>query len=337
MPSDSYDDPSSVCIILGHISNRKLSINDENEENQLFELTNRFKNNLISEVLKRKKFFIQFILKKRFLYGKKIQNFFSNFSLQVRVKKKLLIEKIIFERKKNAILIQKFYKMHLCRKHFKQLLQNEALFFYNFPFNSDNNKNWIPNESKKNNSVELQLTKPKGKVKLQYSKYLDQFYLSIKKAKVFRKKIKVNFIINGYKIIDSRYDVGNHSSGNFYNIIYSSMIYKKLKQRSPKVEFKNKKNHFSGWENFFSLTNASKHKCRKLSFETNSSISDQTDISRELNGNLNFQNNYISKIIGINGGKKKSILKKGDLHKNQTKSKVSTKKVSFNEMVYFCY
>ena len=140
--------------------------------------------------------------------------------------------------------------------------------------------------------------------------------------KLFRKKMKVNFIINGNKVIDSRYEVGNDSKGNFYNIIYSTMIFKKLKQRSPKVDFKNKTFKMKKWEDFFVLNNSSHHQCKKLSFD-NSSISDHTDISKEMNGNINFS--QIASII-------KPILKS----KNSF-MKESRKKVSFSQTVQFCY
>lgn len=101
------------------------------------------------------------------------------------------------------------------------------------------------------------------------------------------------------------------------------MIFKKLKQRSPRVEFKNKKLKMKKWEDIFVLNNSSHHHCRKLSFDTSSIISDQTDISKEMNGNNNFI--QISSII-------KPILKcKNSFMKD------NRKKVSFCKTVQFCY
>ena len=77
------------------------------------------------------------------------------------------------------------------------------------------------------------------------------------------------------------------------------------------------------WEDFFVLNNSSHHQCRKLSFDNSSSISDHTDISKEMNGNINFS--QIASII-------KPILKS----KNSF-MKDSRKKVSFSQTVQFCY
>ena len=312
MPLESHDAPTSLCIIPKQKSFCEF-LSEEKKRPSLSQLAIALKSNILTAIDEKKKVMLYFILQKRLFYIKTIQHYYRCYSQLLKIKKNILLNKLIQSRQKSAVLLQSYFRMRQCRKHFNKLLSNDALFLYSYPLTEG--------KEEKINSIVLSLHKPNVNANFHYSKYLNQFYLSINKVKLFRKKMKVNFIINGHKVIDSRYEVGNDSKGNFYNIIYSTMIFKKLKQRSPKVDFKRFK--MKKWEDFFVLNNSSHHQSRKLSFDTSSIISDQTDISKEMNGNINYT--QISSII-------KPILKcKNSFMKD------NRKKVSFCKTVQFCY
>ena len=313
MPLESHDAPTSICIIPKQKSFYEFSSEEKERPSSFSNIALELKLNILTAIDEKKKVMLYFILQKRLFYIKTIQHYYRRYSQLLKIKKNILLNKLIQSRQKSAVLLQSYFRMRQCRKHFNKLLSNDALFLYSYPLTEG--------KEEKINSIVLSLHKPNVNANFHYSKYLNQFYLSINKVKLFRKKMKVNFIINGHKVIDSRYEVGNDSKGNFYNIIYSTMIFKKLKQRSPKVDFKRFK--MKKWEDFFVLNNSSHHQSRKLSFDTSSIISDQTDISKEMNGNINYT--QISSII-------KPILKcKNSFMKD------NRKKVSFCKTVQFCY
>ena len=313
MPLESHDAPTSICIIPKQKSFYEFSSEEKERPSSFSNIALELKLNILTAIDEKKKVMLYFILQKRLFYIKTIQHYYRRYSQLLKIKKNILLNKLIQSRQKSAVLLQSYFLMRQCRKHFNKLLSNDALFLYSYPLTEG--------KEEKINSIVLSLHKPNVNANFHYSKYLNQFYLSINKVKLFRKKMKVNFIINGHKVIDSRYEVGNDSKGNFYNIIYSTMIFKKLKQRSPKVDFKRFK--MKKWEDFFVLNNSSHHQSRKLSFDTSSIISDQTDISKEMNGNINYT--QISSII-------KPILKcKNSFMKD------NRKKVSFCKTVQFCY
>ena len=315
MPLESHDAPTSICIIPKQKSFFEFSSEEKERPSSFSNIALELKLNILTAIDEKKKVMLYFILQKRLFYIKTIQHYYRRYSLLLKIKKNILLYKLIQFREKNAVQLQSYFRMRQCKKHFNKLLSNDALFLYSYPLTEG--------KEEKINSIVLSLHKPNINANFHYSKYLNQFYLSINKVKLFRKKMKVNFIINGHKVIDSRYEVGNDSKGNFYNIIYSTMIFKKLKQRSPKVDFKNKKFKMKKWEDFFVLNNSSHHQSRKLSFDTSSIISDQTDISKEMNSNINYI--QITSII-------KPILKcKNSFMKDKRK------KVSFCKTVQFCY
>ena len=174
-----------------------------------------------------------------------------------------------------------------------------------------------------NNNIELsiQLYKPNIILKFNYSKYLKCYYVPLKKIKLFKKKLIVNFIVNGERIIDPRFSIINDSKGNFFNVINSLMIFKKLKQRSPiiKSNFKEPKI----WEELFVLK---QH--RKLSFDT-SSLSSKTDISKEMEKNQSEYISFYNRAKNINKNKKTvlhSILK-------HRKKKIKMKKIKLRKFL----
>ena len=138
-----------------------------------------------------------------------------------------MIKNLLEKRNKYIKLIQSHFKTFLTHKHFKKLLENEALFFYKFPIDLIDKLYMIPNQNNdlkkkaRENKLNLsmQIKSPKLILDFQYSKYLDSYYLPIKKIKLFKKHIYITFKVNGENILDPRYSIINDSNGNFYNII----------------------------------------------------------------------------------------------------------------------
>ncbi len=290
--------------------------------------------NLEKNLRIRKVLLLTKLLKQRQISAIKIQSHIRKFLIYKQIKKYFVIKELIEKRKKNIILIQNHFRTFLIHKHFKNLLKNEALFFYKFPIDLIDKLCLISNSEKlkemyiKNKlNLSMQLKSEKIDLQFEYSKYLDCYYIPIKKIKLFKKHILINFQVNGEKILDPRYSIINDTNGNFYNIITSNMIYRKNKEKNfVKNQFFNDDKQ---WEKLFIL----KTRKRSFSFDA-SSISSKTDISKELNKNLENQNNIN---YNNNSNKKEnkqihSILKNNRLIKNK---KVCLKKVSFSNKIEF--
>ncbi len=282
-------------------------------------------------------FLIKKILSERKKYIIKIQSQIRRFLKYKKYKKFLIIKNLLEKRNKFIKLIQSHFKTFLIHKHFKKLLENEALFFYKFPIDLIDKLYIIPNQNndlkKKAKehklNLSMQIKSPKLILDFQYSKYLDSYYLPIKKIKLFKKHIYITFKVNGENILDPRYSIINDSNGNFYNIITPKMIYRKIKERPIQQKYEEKKQ----WEELFIL----KKDKRNLSYDA-SSISSKTDISKELNKNLgdiynnNNNNTNINDIKNINMPIR-PILKNKSL-KNCCSNK--KKKVTFQNKIDFC-
>ena len=282
-------------------------------------------------------FLIKKILSERKKYIIKIQSQIRRFLKYKKYKKFLIIKNLLEKRNKFIKLIQSHFKTFLIHKHFKKLLENEALFFYKFPIDLIDKLYIIPNQNndlkKKAKehklNLSMQIKSPKLILDFQYSKYLDSYYLPIKKIKLFKKHIYITFKVNGENILDPRYSIINDSNGNFYNIITPKMIYRKIKERPIQQKYEEKKQ----WEELFIL----KKDKRNLSYDA-SSISSKTDISKELNKNLgdiynhNNNNTNINDINNINMPIR-PILKNKSL-KNCCSNK--KKKVTFQSKIDFC-
>ena len=274
----------------------------------------------------------RFILLKKLIEQRKkssikIQSVIRKYLLHKKFKKFLFLKELIEKRLKSIILIQRQFKTFLSYKHFKKLLENEALFFYKFPIDLIDKLCLVTNSEKLkemyyNNKLNLSMEIKSHKINLnfKYSKYLDSYYIPIKKIKLFKKQILINFKINNEKILDPRYSILNDSNGNFYNIITPKMIYRKNKDKS----FIQKNNDDKTWEKLFIL----KNRKRSFSFDA-SSISSKTDISKELNKNYQ-QNNY-------SNFKEKNQIHSILKHNNSVNKKfqIPKKKVSFKSKIEF--
>ena len=298
--------------------NEHISLFESNEENKTIEI-------------------IKMIIFKRQISSIIIQRNFRKFLINKYLKKYLMIYEILSKREKSVLLLQNNIRNYFIRKHFKLLLKNDAIFLYDFPKDLFNSICILSTSKEKfyekinNNNIELsiQLYKPNLIIKFNYSKYLKCYYVPLKKIKLFKKKLIVNFIVNGERIIDPRFSIINDSKGNFFNIISSLMIFKKLKQRSPiiKSNFKEPKI----WEELFVLK---QH--RKLSFDTTSSLSSKTDISKEMERNQGDYTSIYNRANNNNNIKKKKVLQsilKTKRRNNNIKNRI--KKVSFRKEVEF--
>ena len=307
---------SKSFLLIKNIMNDLVFI-ESNEENKKFEIIKR-------------------IIQKRKISSIIIQRNFRKFLVKKHLKTFLLIRNLLFKREKAALLIQNSLKNYNIKKHFKSLLKNDAIFLYDFPKDllnsicilSISKDEFNKKINDKNLELSIQIYKPNLFLKFSYDKYLKCFYVPFKKIKLFKKRLTVNFIVNGEKIIDPRYSIINDSKGNFFNIINSFMIFKRLKQRSPiiKSNFKEPKI----WEELFILKNH-----RKLSFDT-SSLSSKTDISKEMEKNQNEYRPIYNR--GNNNNKKKIVLQsilKSKKNNNNKINKSKIKKVSFRNEVEF--
>ena len=150
----------------------------------------------------------------------------------VLFKKCILIYSILSFRLTKIAQLQNKFRSFLCYSHFKNLLSNKYIFFYNHPY-------------KKGNTLSLILPSYKTKLQFKYSKYLKEYYVSINNVKCIRKKILCIFSVNNIKIIESKYEVIMNSHGEFLNVLYSSMIHKTMKKRNGHKIIKVKKRNFS--------------------------------------------------------------------------------------------
>ena len=253
-----------------------------------------------------------------------IQRNLKKYLIKKQIKVYCIIKEIIIKREKSILMIEKHIKSFLIRKHFKSLLKNDALFLYDFSQELINQicilstfkDNFYNKLKEKKNELSIQFYKPNLRLKFECSKYLKCCYVPIKKNKVFKKKFNVNFIINGEKIIDPRYLIINDSKGNFFNVINSFMIFKRLKQRTLFIKSNYKEPKL--WEELFILKNYNDINYDEVS------INSKTDISKEIEKNQNDNNCCVKKIRIV------SILKK---KKNKREKINICKKVSFKENV----
>ena len=253
-----------------------------------------------------------------------IQRNIKKYLIRKKIRMYYIIKEIILKREKSILMIEKHIKSFLIRKHFKSLLKNDALFLYDFPQELINQicilstlkEDFYNKLKEKKIELSIQLYKPNLRLKFEYSKYLKCYYVPIKKNKVFKKKFNVNFIINGEKIIDPRYLIINDSKGNFFNVINSFMLFKKLKQRTLFIKSNYKESKM--WEELFVLKNYNNINYDELS------INSKTDISKELEKNQNHTNCCVNKIHII------PILKNKKTKHEKLKI---CKKVSFKENI----
>lgn len=294
--------------------------------------------------------------------GSLINKHMRGYMVRVNFRRRLIIERIIEERTRRIVLMQKNVRKFIVKKHIEEIRNFEYVFFYNYEEGSskerqslrdidenlnegrENHNSYYPNITqnvhnfKENKEIKIKIYRGKdgGEYKLKYSKVLSLYYLPLKKQGVMRRRIKVNFIVDGNMIIDPKYEVDNDRNGHFYNIVESWMFKKrkseKLVKKVSNQEKRSEKNKF--WENIFEI----KHK----SFRSTNSVSDRSEqsdatIERLLGGIVNVRSNSCFKPKY----ELKSILKKkqwSDVFQDELISENKPeKRVSFSENVQFSY
>ena len=135
--------------------------------------------------------------------------------------------------------------------------------------------------------------------------------MPLTKIRVLRREYKLNFIINGKQIIDSRYQVDTDNKGNFYNIITKSMIFR-FKKIDKEIEIQNNFNNYNSqnkyWESIFEIKKIKKANSYDSLSISNSNISNETNVAPVYESEISNKNNIIS--ILKNPLKKVEIIKK---------------------------
>lgn len=302
---------------------------------------------LIREIIRQRKISCDIITKN-----------FRVFSNKIKAKKQALIENINKIAIQKSIKIQSYYKMYKVKKEIYKIRKSlEITFFYYY--NSfkqsnnalddrnnlisllhvnqnnklrNNNKLYITNKhiNKITPHIKLRVHREKSKdieIDFNYSHTLDCYYILFKKSGPMKRKYKVNFIVDGNTIIDPRFEVDNDSSGNFYNIIESSMLKRKKTVASPTKSKRH--NVMSGfWKNIFEIKSCEKNQNRTCS--SVSDLSDQAACIEKLLNKINHGFEFKDERSAITP---KSILKINKFSSQNCKKVI--KRVSFNNRVEY--
>lgn len=282
--------------------------------NYISSIENKAKEEYESKLLSKKEKLIEKILQNRKKAIQTIIFYLMNFTSKNQFQKKIIISKILENRKNASIMIQSFVRRFLVQKEFNKIgiSKSNYIFFY-FPpkIYFKKSPNGVP-------KIAIQL-KNKKIIDFQYSSLLHIYYIPLKKTG--KREYRLNFIIDNNNVIDSSFPVELcPSNGNFYNIISSSIMYKRRPSRKA-VKDLNKK-----WEKIFQIKNY--YQKRKISIDNQSStLSQNTDISAEINSIINNNSNNIVRNETYIMKPHKSILKKSsDINNFNTPSK---KRVTF--------
>ncbi len=307
-----------------------------NLENPLFFDNNDIIENLSNEInekdrLKYKNELLNNILNQRKKSAIKISNFIKSKIDLIKIKKQFLIQKIIDNKIKLIIKIQKHIRGFLIKKSINKILNCEYVLFYRLSkelIDKLNHKNI--NKSNKNinkqNIVQCKIfSRPfeNKKYSFIYCKFLNCYYLPLINIRILKRKYKINFIINNQTIIDSRYQVDIDNKGNFYNIIMKNMIFRFKKGEKEIIEYQEKKY----WESIFEI----KTKIKRTNSYDSLSISN-SNISNE-----NYTPIYESEMS--NKCNLKPILKNSlkKIESFEDKKENKKRKVSFNTKIIYSY
>ena len=266
----------------------------------------------------KKKFLINLILQKRFFLISKIQ---SNIKGYLTKKS-----------------ITKIFNCYIIKKSITKLFNCEYVFFYRLSpdLTTTISKSKISKGKNKNNNnkndVRCKIKAFKNQeFKFIYCRALNCFYLPLTKIRVLRREYKLNFIINGKQIIDSRYQVDTDNKGNFYNIITKSMIFR-FKKIDKEIEIQNNFNNYNSqnkyWESIFEIKKIKKANSYDSLSISNSNISNETNVAPVYESEISNKNNIISIL--------KNPLKKVESIGDNKKEK-KNRNVSFSNKVMYCY
>ena len=256
------------------------------------------------------------IINQRKINAVKISSFLKSKLIIIKKKRERVINYIIQKRRMCIITIQKNLRRYFVWKHFRKILySSKFVFFYSIDGNLKR-KFFNGNGLKTLNMKILNIKTKEVYYTLEYSKYLDLYYLPIPIKGPIKKRLFVNFLFNQQCIIDPRYEVGCNEKGEYCNIIYHSSLYRtnsfsrfKTVEMTPRYKY---------WEKIFEMKNKTKRK-KCGSSNSVSGIS----IDQYLGANAPTQIAEAEKI--------KPILKSKGQHK------IKEKKVEFSNNIMFGY
>ena len=243
------------------------SFSEPNEEKQInfFDFK---ENDIIKELNDEEKLKLQgelilTILTQRKKKAIQISSFLKRKYNRIYFKKKFLINLILQKRFFLISKIQSNIKGYLTKKSITKIFNCEYIFFYRLSpdLSTTISKSKISKENNKNNKNKNDVRcKIKAfnnrEFKFIYCRPLNCFYLPLSKIRVLRREYKINFIVNGKQIIDSRYQVDTDNKGNFYNIITKPMIFR-YKKTDKEIEIQNNFNNYNSnnkyWESIFEI------------------------------------------------------------------------------------
>lgn len=292
----------------------------------------------------RESYIISQIIHQRKLNAIKISSFLKCQLSLIKKKKKDMINFILQKRREACLYIQTYYRMFIVNKQFHKILcSHKFVFFYSL---EKRMKTKYESGNEKLNSLKIKIFNIKERSKskdviyqLEYSKYLDQYFLPIPVKGPLKQKLLVNFLLNDQCIIDPRYDVGCNEKGEYCNIVYHSSLYRtcyfskfKTVETLPKYKF---------WENIFEIKHYSGKKKRYNGDSSNSvsgiSIDQYLGISNveqeEKKEEIEVKPILKNKII-CEPNKNETITHRSEKRRKSTNT---NKKVEFNQSVSFGY
>ena len=316
------------------------SFSEPNEEKQInffdFKQTEIVKELTEEEKLKVQGELILTILTQRKKKAILISSFLKKKYNRISFKKKFLMNLILQKRFFLISKIQSNIKGYLIKKSITKIFNCEYIFFYRLSpdLSTTISKNKISKNKNKNNKNEVRC-KIKAfnnkEFKFIYCRALNCFYLPLSKIRVLRREYKLNFIVNGKQIIDSRYQVDTDNKGNFYNIITKSMIFR-LKKIDKEIEIQNNFNNYNSnnkyWESIFEMKKIKKANSYDSLSISNSNISNETNVAPVYESEISTKSNIISIL--------KNPLKKVESIGDNKKEK-KNRNVSFSNKIMYCY
>ena len=314
------------------------SFSEPNEEKQInffdFKQTEIVKELTEEEKLKVQGELILTILTQRKKKAILISSFLKKKYNRISFKKKFLMNLILQKRFFLISKIQSNIKGYLIKKSITKIFNCEYVFFYRLSpdLSTTISKNKISKNKNNKNEVRCKIKAFNNKeFKFIYCRALNCFYLPLTKIRVLRREYKLNFIINGKQIIDSRYQVDTDNKGNFYNIITKSMIFR-LKKIDKEIEIQNNFNNYNSnnkyWESIFEMKKIKKANSYDSLSISNSNISNETNVAPVYESEISTKSNIISIL--------KNPLKKVESIGDNKKEK-KNRNVSFSNKIMYCY
>ena len=319
------------------------SFSEPNEEKQInfFDFK---ENDIVKELNDEEKLKLQgelilTILTQRKKKAIQISSFLKRKYNRIYFKKKFLINLILQKRFFLISKIQSNIKGYLTKKSITKIFNCEYIFFYRLSpdLSTTISKSKISKENNKNNKNKNDVRcKIKAfnnrEFKFIYCRPLNCFYLPLSKIRVLRREYKINFIVNGKQIIDSRYQVDTDNKGNFYNIITKPMIFR-YKKTDKEIEIQNNFNNYNSnnkyWESIFEMKKIKKANSYDSLSISNSNISNETNVATVYESEISNKSNIISIL--------KNPLKKVDSIGDNNKKEKKNRNVSFSNKIMYCY